>query len=544
MMKSIYYAVLCLFITNIYGQDNLSYQKPPKEILDLVDVSRAPSVLLDDDKETMILLYRDSYKSIEELSKEELRLGGLRINPKTNIGSRVTYYNNVKLKRLGKKNNDILQVKGLPQNPKLTNFNWSPDQTKIALTNTTSAGVEIWILDLETTTVSKITDAKVNANVGDVINWFEDSKSLLVKMVPSDRKPLINTKMVVPTGPTISVNNGKKAQNRTYQDLLKNKNDEHNFEQLATSDIYKVTLNGVKSRWLSQAIYTSVNFSPDGNYVMVTKVQKPFSYLVPYRRFPSKTVIYTKEGQAVQTVLEVPLIEDLPQGFMAVRTGKRNFEWRKDLPSSLVYTEALDGGDPENKVEFRDEIFQLDAPFNTDGKSLIKTINRAYDIEWGNENVAIAHDYWWNTRNTKSYIFNPSDNSKAPVLISDRNYQDNYNDPGNFVTEKNDYGSNVLSIKNNKAYLIGDGYSEKGQFPFVDQIDLSTQNKKRIYQSNYTDKVEDIRSFDPKNNELLVRIESPTTYPNYYFKNTSKKNYHKLLILKIHLKAFKMFIKK
>lgn len=523
MMKSIYYAVLCLFITNIYGQDNLSYQKPPKEILDLVDVSRAPSVLLDDDKETMILLYRDSYKSIEELSKEELRLGGLRIDPKTNIGSRVTYYNNVKLKRLGKKNNDILQVKGLPQNPKLTNFNWSPDQTKIALTNTTSAGVEVWILDLETTTVSKITDAKVNANVGDVINWFEDSKSLLVKMVPSERKPLINTKMVVPTGPTISVNNGKKAQNRTYQDLLKNKNDEHNFEQLATSDIYKVTLNGVKSRWLSQAIYTSVNFSPDGNYVMVTKVQKPFSYLVPYRRFPSKTVIYTKEGQAVQTVLEVPLIEDLPQGFMAVRTGKRNFEWRKDLPSSLVYTEALDGGDPENKVEFRDEIFQLDAPFNTEGKSLIKTINRAYDIEWGNENVAIAHDYWWNTRNTKSYIFNPSNNSKAPVLISDRNYQDNYNDPGNFVTEKNDYGSNVLSIKNNKAYLISDGYSEKGQFPFVDQIDLSTQNKKRIYQSNYTDKVEDIRSFDPKNNELLVRIESPTAYPNYYFKNTSKK---------------------
>ena len=523
MIKSIYYLGLCLFIANTYGQDNLGYQKPPKEILDLVDVSRAPSVLLDDNKETMILLYRDNFKSIEELSKEELRLGGLRIDPKTNIGSRVTYYNNVKLKQLGKKNNGIIQVKGLPQNPKLTNFSWSPDQTKIALTNTTSEGVEVWILDLKTITVSKITDANVNANLGDVINWFEDSKSLLVKMVPIEREPLIDNKMAVPTGPTISVNNGKKAQNRTYQDLLKNKNDEHNFEQLATSDIYKVALNGEKSKWLSHAIYTSVNFSPDGNYVMVNKVQKPFSYLVPYRRFPSKTVIYTKEGQALQTVLEVPLIEDLPQGFMAVRTGKRNFEWRKDLPSSLVYTMALDGGDPQNKVDFRDEVFQLDAPFNSEGKSLLKTINRAYDIEWGNENVAIAHDYWWNTRNTKSYIFNPSDNSKAPVLISDRNYQDNYNDPGNFVTERNDYGSNVLSIKNNKAFLIGDGYSDKGQFPFVDQIDLNTQNKKRIYQSNYTDKVEDIRNFDAKNNELLVRIESPTAYPNYYFKNTSKR---------------------
>ncbi len=522
-MKFILKFLICLFPLYSFTQDQLTYQKPPSEILELVDINRAPNVLLDDNKTHLILLYRDAYKSIDELSKEELRLGGLRIDPKTNIGSRVTYYNNVKLKQLGKKNSAIIQVKGLPQNPKLTNFSWSPDQTKIALTNTTSEGVEVWILDIKTAKVSKITDANVNANVGDVLNWFEDSKSLLVKMVSKNRKPLINTKSSVPTGPTVSVNNGKKAQNRTYQDLLKNKNDEHNFEQLASSEIYQVGLDGSKIKWLDNAIFTTVNFSPDGNFVLVKTVNKPFSYLVPYRRFPSKTAIYTKTGQLVETVLEVPLIEDLPQGFMAVRTGKRNFEWRNDKPASLVYTMALDQGDPENKVAFRDEVFQLEAPFNTEGKSLIKTVNRVYEIEWGNNNVAIAHDYWWNTRNTKSYLFNPSDASKQPVLISDRNYQDNYSDPGNFVTEKNNMGSNVLSIFNNNAFLIGDGYTKDGQFPFVDQINLKTQKKSRVYQSAYTDKLEDIRNYDPKKNELLVRIESPKTYPNYYFRKGAKK---------------------
>ena len=521
-MKYLIYLALCFIAISVHAQENSVYQKPPNEILELVDVTRAPSVLLDDSKENMILLYRNSYKSIADLSREELRLGGLRIDPKTNIGSRVTYFNDLKIKKLSKKKADIVPVKGLPENPQLTNFRWSPDQSKIAFTNTTTHAVEVWVLDVNSASVSKITNAKINANVGNAINWFEDGKSLLVKMVPENRKPLINTKTAVPTGPTISVNDGKKAQNRTYQDLLKNKNDEHNFEQLALSEVYKVSLDGTKEKWLDNDIYTRISFSPDGNYVLIVTVEKPFSYLVPYGRFPSKTTIYTKEGDKVKTVLEVPLIEDLPKGFMAVRTGKRNFRWRNDKPATLTYTMALDGGDPETEVAYRDEVFQLKAPFNRDGTSLLKTINRASYIEWGNDDVAVAYDYWWNTRNTKSYIFNPSDVGQKPVILSDRNYQDRYSDPGNYVTERNEMGSSVLTIINDHIYAIGDGFTKEGQFPFLDRVNLKTQKSNRIYQSEYTDKVEDIRNYDPKKNELLVKIESPKEYPNYYFRNTEK----------------------
>jgi len=518
-MKKHLLSITLIAITIVASaQKSAIYQKPPKEIMDLVDVSRAPSVLMDDDKSQMVLLYRNAYKSIEELSKEEMRLGGLRIDPKTNIGSRVTYINNVKLKKLDKKEAKIVQVKGLPENPKLTNFKWSPDQSKIALTNTTTEGVELWVLDIESASVSKITEAHLNANIGNVIHWFEDGASLLVKMISKNRKPLINTKTAVPTGPTISVNDGKKAQNRTYQDLLKNKNDEHNFEQLAMSEIHKVSLDGSSKKWLRANLYRELTFSPDGNYVMVVTINKPFSYLVPYGRFPSKTTIYTKEGAEVETVLDVPLIEDLPQGFMAVRPGKRNFSWRNDKPSTLTYVMALDEGDPAIKVEYRDEMFELKAPFKSNGKSILKTINRFYNVQWGSDQVAIAYDYWWNSRNTKTYLFNPSDASKAPIVIYDRNYQDRYSDPGGFIMERNDMGSMVLTIANNQAFSIGDGYTKDGQFPFVDQLNLKSRKKKRIYQSAYTDKVEDISNYDPKKKKLLVRIESPTEYPNYYFR--------------------------
>lgn len=518
-MKFLALFAFCLTAIFSKAQDNLPYQKPPTEILELVDVPQAPGVIMDVKKENMILIYRNSYKSIEELSKEELRLGGLRIDPKTNISSRATYYNDVKLRRLKGKSSDVIEVKGLPENPRLTNFRWSPDQSKMALTNTTSEGVEAWVLDIKSATATKLTEAKLNANVGDVINWFEDGKSLLVKMVSSERQSLIDTDKAVPTGPTVSVNNGKKAQNRTYQDLLKNKNDEHNFEQLALSELYKVSLDGKKEKWLASGMYTSIEFSPDGSYVMVKTIEKPFSYLVTYNRFPSKTSVYSKEAKEIQTLLEVGLIEDLPQGFMACRTGKRNFNWRSDKPSSLVYTVALDGGDPETEVEYRDEVFQLDAPFKGEGRSLIKTINRAYNIDWANDNLAIANDYWWNTRNVKAYVFNPSDASQKPVVLWDRNYQDRYSDPGSFVTEKNAYGSYVLSVENNNVFLIGDGFTEKGQFPFVDQLNLLSKKYTRLYQSKYTDKIEDIRDFDPKKKELLVRIESATEYPNYFSRN-------------------------
>lgn len=512
---------LLLLCTSVRAQ-NLGYQTPDKAILDLVDVPLAPSVLMDEKKEQMVLLYRDAYKSIEELSQQELRLGGLRIDPKTNIGSRTTYYNNVAVRSVTG-NTELQKVMGLPEKPKLSNISWSPDQTKIAMTHTTPDGVEIWFLDVAAASAKRVTDAQempVNANLGDVINWFRDGEAMLVKVLPEDRKPLIDGATAVPAGPTISTADGKKAQNRTYQDLLKNPNDEHNFEQLARSTIMKIWLDGRSESFLPNDMYGSISFSPDGEYVMVNKIERPFSYLVPYRRFPSVTTVYKKDGTKVNIVNTEPLIEDLPKGFMATQKGRRNVSWRADRPASLIYVEALDEGDPAKEVEYRDQVFRLPAPFSGKGIPLLKTINRYAGIQWGDNNTAIAYDRWWDTRNTKTYVFDPSDASKKPKMISDRNYQDRYSDPGNFVTMRNNFGRSVLALNGDEAFLLGDGYSEEGQFPFLDKLDLESGKTERLYQSKYTDKVENLQDYDPKTNQLMVRIESPTEYPNYFFRNS------------------------
>ncbi|KVV15928.1 prolyl oligopeptidase family serine peptidase [Flavobacterium sp. TAB 87] len=519
-------STLLFFVTTIfagYAQENVTYQKPPQSILALADFERAPSASMDSKKEYMLLSYRSTYKTLEDLSQDELRLGGLRINPITNISNTVTYMNNLKIKKI--KDSKDVQVSGLPENPKITYLTWAPNETKIAFTNTTAAGVELWVIDVATAKATRLTDATVNANLGNPINWFTDNESILVTILPKNKPSLLDNKKDLPKGPIVSNSDGAKSQNRTYPDLLKNKIDEANFESIATSELYKVSLNGQSTLFKNAAMYTDESFSPDGKYVLLTTLKKPFSYIVPLNRFPQTSSVYDIAGNEIKTVNEVPLNEIMPKGFSSVRKGKRNMNWRADKPATLYFVEALDEGDSSKKAEYRDEVFVWDAPFTATPTALVKTQQRYAGIIWGNETNAILFDSWYDTRNTKTYVINPSKPGETPKIISDRNSQDVYSDPGSFETRKNQFNRKTLAIENNKAFLIGDGLTQKGQFPFIDELDLNSLKTNRIYTSTYTDKKESLLSIeDFKKGEVLVQIQSKSDYPNYYFRNIRQKN--------------------
>ncbi|UOU97695.1 hypothetical protein MUU74_14465 [Chryseobacterium daecheongense] len=425
---------ICLlaFLNFYEAQENITYQKPSAEILKLADYERPPSVLINNKKEWMVFAYRPTYKTLEDLSQQEMKLGGLRINPVTNISSTATYSNNLKVRKLNDKTE--VQVKGLPTNPKITNTSFSPDEKKLAFTNTTNKGVELWIVDLETATAKKITNDNLNANLGNPYVWYKDSQSLLIRTLPQNRPALIDSSKDMPTGPIVSTADGKVSQNRTYQDLLKNPQDEKNFEILTSSALYNADLNGNIKKVKDQDLYAGLSFSPDGNYLMVTTIKKPFSYIVPLNRFPMTSTVYDMKGNTVKVVNEVPLNEIMPKGFSSVRTGKRDMGWRSDQPATLVYAEALDGGDQYKNAEYRDEIFTWEAPFTAAPKSFFKTKQRYSGTSWTNDHYAIVNEGWYDTRNTKSFLVDL--NNGESKIIDDRNYQDVYSDPGNFNTTK------------------------------------------------------------------------------------------------------------
>ncbi|MCU4177181.1 prolyl oligopeptidase family serine peptidase [Carboxylicivirga sp. N1Y90] len=511
--------LLIAFYNSNFAQVDVNYQLPSQEILELADVPLPPSTSTNNDASIIILMYRNQYKSIGELSEKEMKLAGIRTNPNTNMSSRTRFVNNFKVLKNGE--TEPAQVKGLPENPRIANISWSPDQSKLAFTNTTLAGTELWMIELATLKAKKLTSDIINGNLrGTPFTWLKDNSGLIAKTLPENRKPLIDKSTAIPTGPVVSVNEGKKAQNRTYQDLLKDKTDETNFTLLAQSELNIIGLDGSSTLWAPKAIYRNINFSPDGNYAIVGITKQPYSYLVPYTRFTTEYVLMNKKGEKVKTLVDIPLIEDLPQGFMAERTGRRDFGWRNDKPATLYFAEVLDNGDPEVKVDYRDEVFEWPAPFTGEPRSILKVINRFSGIIWGDDNKAIAYDYWWNTRNVKTYLFNPSNADQKPEILFDRNYQDKYADPGSFVTAKNSLNRHVLVIDKNYVYLEGDGYSAEGQKPFIDKMNLKTKAKNRLFQADNTDKLETIsKVIDVKKGKIITRIQSPTDYPNYYLRN-------------------------
>lgn len=500
------------------AQENLVFQAPPAEILALADYERAPTVSMDSGKEYMLLSYWSTYKTLEELNQEELRLGGLRVNPVTNIGSAVTYVNNLKLRKIA--GAEEVQVSGLPPNPKIAYISWSRNERKIAFTHTAPGGVELWVIDVETAKADRLTGPVLNANLGNPYNWLADGATLLARLLPKDRPALIDTKKELPKGPAVSVSDGSRSQNRTFPDLLKNRTDEINFETLATSELHKVKLAGGAEPFMPAAMYSDESVSPDGNYVLVETLHKPFSYIVPLSRFPQKTVAYGLAGGEIKVVNEVPLNEVMPKGFSSVRKGKRDLDWRGDKPSTLCYVEALDEGDQANKAEFRDEVFLWEAPFSSAPVSLLKTRQRFGGITWGDDETAVASDSWYDTRNTKTYLVNPSRPGAPPAIIQDRDYQDIYSDPGSFETKRNKAGRRVLLKEGDSLYLLGDGFTKDGQYPFVDEFGLKSLKASRLYRSAFTEKKEDLLSIpDIAEGKVLARIQSKSEYPNYYFRN-------------------------
>ena len=505
-----------------FAQLDLDYQEPHKNILELADVQMPPGMSINSDGTKAILLARSPYQSIQGLAEDELRLAGLRINPKTNISSRTRFFESIKL--FDPKKKKEMLIKGLPDSLKIANISWSPLQNYISFTHTTPKGNELWIVNYEKQKAKKITEANINANIGSTFVWLPDETGLLVKMLPENRPQLIDTSNKVPTGPTISVNEaGVEAQNRTYQDLLKNNDDEFNFEVLATSSIYFADLDGNTQLWKPAGMYRNISISPDGENVMVSEIQKPFSYLVTYGRFPTEYKVYARDGKLIYTLAEIPLVEEMPKGFMSTRTGPRNISWRNDHPATLVWVEALDEGDANKEADFRDEVFQLSAPFTASKKTVLKTELRFSNITWGDENTAVVYEYWWNDRMVKTSIFNPSDASQEAVVFNQRNYQNQYEDPGSFVTHRNNFNKAVLQKIDGKLILTGDGYSPEGKFPFVDEYNLASKETNRIFQVEESDCIESfVNMIDAKKGDVLVRRESSTDYPNYYLRNIYK----------------------
>ncbi|HEX3165205.1 MAG TPA: prolyl oligopeptidase family serine peptidase [Chitinophagaceae bacterium] len=515
-MRKLLFLLLLVSSAKLYAQDG--YKTPPKEIMDLILVKPTPNVSLDDKAEWMLFSQSNSYPSIEELAQPELRIAGLRINPNNFAPSRQTFINDLWFKNLS--SNKESKISGLPSPLMAGNISWSPNDKKIAFTHTSSTRVDLYVIEVATQKATKVNKQPLNTISGSY-QWIDDNTLLYRTIVkPVGAAP---PKSSIPKGPTVQENYGKASPRPTFQDMIKNPYDEQLFEFYGTTQLVR-NVNGVETKIGSPSIYTSINISPDKKYMMLRTIKKPFSYIVPAFGFPSTVMITDMNGKQVKMLADLPSAETAPSGNDNVQNVARGFEWRDDEAATVVWCMPLDSGLIKSKVDYHDAVFALSAPFSGQPKELFKTQMRYRGTGWGNSTIALVNEGLTGKQVTRMDRYNPSTGQLEKLM--ERNTTDNYSSPGTPVTEKNQFGNDVIKVIDNGNKLLMNnttGASPNGDLPFLATFDLNTKNLDIIWRcdNGYFESV--VRVLNPDKLELLTRKESEKEIPNYWIKNLKLK---------------------
>lgn len=503
------------------AQAPTGFMMPPQAIVDLVDAPATPAINIGPGNRAIRLAQSPELPRLEDLAAHEYRLAGIRFDPVTNGPSRVSYVTGITFTDINGQNSRA--VTGLPENAKIRNMAWSPDGNKVAFTHTAQTGIELWVADVASATARQLTGPIINDVMGNAFSWLSDNNTIVFSAVPANRGTA-PTPPRVASGPVIQENIGRRAAVRTFQDMLQNKYDEAIFDFYATAELFKTDLAGNKTRLVGAAVIANYSISPDGNFMLVNRVIRPYSYFVPFMRFPQVFEIYDMAGNLVRTLAEVPLIDALPQGFGAVRTGPRGFTWRADAPASLYWVEALDGGDPAQEVPYREQLFFLNAPFTGNPTPLVKLSLRFAGITWGRDDFALINEFWQRTRMGRMHAFHPTDATKPMRLIFERNTEDQYNNPGTFITTTNVFGRSVLQFdrRGRKLFLFGAGASPEGNRPFFDEFDIATGASTRLWRSVSPFFESPVSLIDVERRIIVTRRESVDQSPNFFIRDVRR----------------------
>lgn len=506
MKKTSLFVAILLLVNSVFAQ----YQKPPKEIEEVLNAPVIPSMSVSPAKDKIALLEPLRYPSVSELSQPMLRLAGLRINPNTSGQHRQPYFVKLSLKNIADGNVTMVQ---LPTGAQIVSPAWSADGRYIAAGNLTPRGTELWIIETATGKAKLMKKVYVNTVLGGFA-WMPDQKSLLVNLVPEKRGTAPQYQNLTPASPNIQETAGKSGAVQTFQDLLRSPNDENLFEYYGTSQLAVVSVEGKVKEIGESAIFDQNEVSPDGNFVLTSRIKRPFSYLFPYFRFPKEVEVWDMNGKLVYKVSSIPLQDNLP--VQGVPVLPRAYGWIPTESATLIWAEALDGGNPRNKADFRDKLMKIASPFTGPQLEIVKIQHRYQGRIFGEKDgMMFFYDYDRDKQRRRIFMLDYRSKSE-PKLISDLNINDRYNDIGQPVTKRLPNGFAAIHQNGDEIFLSGNGATPDGDRPFLRKMNLKDLKTTEVFRSDNASYESFIALQNTDGTQFITRKESPSEPPNLY----------------------------
>jgi dipeptidyl aminopeptidase/acylaminoacyl peptidase len=506
LRKNLVTLIFLITVQVVFGQ----YKVPDDRIKDVYEITKPPYLIFKPFSKSAFEITYKGQIGLNELVEEDLELAGKKFLPRINASRKFYQTDSFSLVDFANDSSDQIDI---AKYATIRTVFYSWDYSKAIMTYEMEDGISFIYVDFKTKKITDYPQIKLNGAMGEPhVQWLANQKEVLIQMIPEDR-PQEADYDPIPQSPLIEETSGKMSQLRTYTKLLKSPNDEILFDYYFTSQIAIVNLKSKKIKEIGPAgIYPSVEISPNNKLLLVTKINTPYSYTVPYYYFPQTTSIWNLKGKEVKHIMDRPLQDEIPIG--GTYAGQRYHHWLPIAEQTLVWYQAQDEGDPNQQVEYRDIIYKSDYPFKT-SEVFFKTQHRAsgYQCLSDKENI-IYGDYDRDRLWSRQWLLNLADNSSK--LITDQSVNDKYGDRGSLFTVWNKNKERLVQRNGDLIYYINNqGASPEGNRPFLASFNIKTLEFTKLFEADL-DKYEQISSFADSNYESIIigsqNIEQPRNY--------------------------------
>jgi hypothetical protein len=257
----------------------------------------------------------------------------------------------------------------LPEGTELLDIDWAVGGSKFAISAQHKDHIGLWLGSLRGDLI-KAEGVSLNPTFGGAVLWMPDQRLLLVKSLASD------------TPPSSPAEVG--AEDDQYEAI---------FEHYATSQLLLVDPETGEQREIgSPGIYSGFAVSPDSKWLLVERLVPPWDHGLDWRLHAHDIEIWRSGGETFKRIAAVPLSPNPVKG--GVPKGPRQVEWSPSRPASLIWTEALDGGNPKTEADHRDRLMLLDAPFSEPPKPIFKAEHRIEKWYWSADGNLVMLRQW------------------------------------------------------------------------------------------------------------------------------------------------------
>ena len=491
----------------------MPYLSPGTDITPIIDAPPTPFTYLAPGGRFLALVHHEAHPPVAMLARPYLALAGSRLDPRLGARRRMRRLSGLSVVATGDGTETRLD---LPPESQVGPPIWAPDGRRFAFSLDRVDGVGVWVADAATgqagpvpgLTVRDVLGGDTSA-AGGTVRWSRDGRSLLVLAAPDAPLALPEP----PIEPQTDETAGKRSQMATYTDLLGTPADEDAFEALATTVPSRVDPATGERRALGPpGLYQGLNDSPDGTHLLVHRLQRPFSFRVPWSLFARRVEVWDAAGTPAAVIADLPVSDEVPR--QGVPAGPRLVSWEERAPATLMWAEALDGGDPVRPAGHRDRVFRLGAPFTGEPGRVTDTSHRClgwYDLDTPGQVLLTEHDR--DRRWLTTWLLDLAE-PREPRVIFDLSMDDAYGDPGSPLVATRPDGRRTVLGDRAAIYLRGDGATPDGDRPFFDLFDLDALTATRLHESP-PEAIEHVLGFTGAGQrEVVIWHESPTEPPN------------------------------